>query len=686
MPIFALSALVIVGVVALAVDYGFLVDQHRNLQAFADHAAVAGAEQLTPDGSGTTSARRGALVYLRDSLGGTSASMSLAGSAPCAGGAQAFSGNIDSCVLPSPYGNYTVTIHSPGDYTAPTYNVQSLSVNIVDSVSNSVASVLGARTTNVGAYAEARSFATGLHSQTALYTDGCISTSSITVPIVVDGDIYLDQCTVTPALAGGFCAATTANAAGNIILGPEAYLPTNNLEGQNLVNCQAQVGGVVAATGRVKQVPTSMPSPPLQPPPAAPNTCGASCGATHACVNGTLTSGGIAASNCYDPGYYTSPLHVSNNLNPGIYYVDISSGGCYTDTSTTSCGGVYFEGNTMNANISGVVDKCWAAPNVPTTNSFTSPCPDGVITDPTTPVDPQCSGALTVAATNPSVWSAAPAGGLTAGALGALQSYSIRLSALTGMGETAAPAEVTTTSNALGAITVTVTVGSVGETGGYNVYIGAAGREQYVQSVAHRLLPGAFSFNITTLPAASAKHYPLFDNSSCLAGFHNVPHSKDQATGNPPAAPNQNFGVTFVLTGKAGLCMGTETGANDHHCSPTSSARTVIIQPYCASGFTPNPESQTCVNASTNDGAYPVYGTSIGAVRTSGTLATMNLSGTVYLPRGTLQEDLGSRFTLTPGQLILHDVNVSVNTGVLTPLVYYGSMGAFLPQGVFLVQ
>ena len=47
--VFALAAMVIVGIISLAVDYGFLVDQHRNLQAFVDEAAIAGdKERLAP--------------------------------------------------------------------------------------------------------------------------------------------------------------------------------------------------------------------------------------------------------------------------------------------------------------------------------------------------------------------------------------------------------------------------------------------------------------------------------------------------------------------------------------------------------------------------------------------------------------------------------------------------------------
>src|SRR5258708_35909506 len=68
--IFALAGMFFVGIVAVSVDYGFLVDQHRNFQSFADEAASAGALQLPggPTGSDRTNARRVALQFLRDGL------------------------------------------------------------------------------------------------------------------------------------------------------------------------------------------------------------------------------------------------------------------------------------------------------------------------------------------------------------------------------------------------------------------------------------------------------------------------------------------------------------------------------------------------------------------------------------------------------------------------------------------
>src|SRR5207244_1111559 len=75
LPIFAIMAVAVLGVVALGVDFGVIANEHRSLQAYADDAAIAGAQQLSPlavvsGGSALTSAqqaaRRQAFVVLRD--------------------------------------------------------------------------------------------------------------------------------------------------------------------------------------------------------------------------------------------------------------------------------------------------------------------------------------------------------------------------------------------------------------------------------------------------------------------------------------------------------------------------------------------------------------------------------------------------------------------------------------------
>jgi Flp pilus assembly protein TadG len=554
MPIFMLVATFLIGAIAVAVDYGFLTDQHRNLQTFADHAAVAGAQQLSSDGSSTVNGRRAAMTYLRDSIGATSTSMSLASGVPCAGGTQPFTANIDNCKLPSPYADMTVTIHSPGDYThSYAYGTPSVSVKISDTGVDNPAMLMGL-TAPVGAYAEAKAQLGGQRLPTALYSDGCFYVNSpilLAAPTRINGETYINQCTIGPGgalgglLGGGLCVDATPEAPGNIVVGPEAFIPSSGISLLGLNGCNGILTGIagiatgVNSDGSITQIASSMQPPALPPPPNVPTNVGGA--ATNACTNG---KGG---SNCYNPGVYTNnPLIVSNNLNPGIYVVDISSGNCYTDSTTTSCGGVVFTGNTLNANYNDVVHSCWALPNNPNTDAFTAPCPDGFITN----------------------------------------------------------------------------------------------------------------------PAGAGANIPTLAN---------------------------NYGVTFILTGKAGFCMGANTSSTDWHCVAAGGAINVLLSPYCASGFA----SGKCINAANEDGAYTVYGSSQGAIHASGS-GILDMTGTVYLPKGSLISDphflcilvclVGSAtlFNLT-GQMVIHDVNVSTNTQL--PVIYYRStMGAVMPTVVTLVQ
>jgi hypothetical protein len=65
----------------------------------------------------------------------------------------------------------------------------------------------------------------------------------------------------------------------------------------------------------------------------------------------------------------------------------------------------------------------------------------------------------------------------------------------------------------------------------------------------------------------------------------------------------------------------------------------------------------------------------------------MGMTGTVYLPRGSIVEDTGSMFTDTPGDIVVHDVTSNLSLGLLTPFSYASSSaGAFLPPGVSLIQ
>ncbi|MDQ6747255.1 MAG: pilus assembly protein TadG-related protein, partial [Candidatus Dormibacteraeota bacterium] len=119
LPIFALASLFIIGVVALAVDYGFLTNQHRNLQAFADEGATAGAIKLGgyPAPADRTNARKAALVYLRDNLKLSAAAVNAttvaALGAKCGVADNMGTAGTASCVLPGT--TYKVSIWSPAE-------------------------------------------------------------------------------------------------------------------------------------------------------------------------------------------------------------------------------------------------------------------------------------------------------------------------------------------------------------------------------------------------------------------------------------------------------------------------------------------------------------------------------------------------------------------------------------------
>jgi hypothetical protein len=97
--------------------------------------------------------------------------------------------------------------------------------------------------------------------------------------------------------------------------------------------------------------------------------------ANNTCLNGT------SGSNCFNPGYYSTITTISNNLNPGVYYIS-GDASCNALSTTTTCLGVQFSGPTLNVNYQDVKDRCWASPNAPATSSYVAPCPDGLILDP----------------------------------------------------------------------------------------------------------------------------------------------------------------------------------------------------------------------------------------------------------------------------------------------------------------
>src|SRR5258708_13959260 len=107
----------LVGISALAVDYGLLTNQHRSLQEVADSGALAGASQLTqisPQPGDYTKARTAAYIYLRSGMLPAAAATTARVSNMLSGaGHSDFPSDVDNCPLPSPYSNYLISIASP---------------------------------------------------------------------------------------------------------------------------------------------------------------------------------------------------------------------------------------------------------------------------------------------------------------------------------------------------------------------------------------------------------------------------------------------------------------------------------------------------------------------------------------------------------------------------------------------
>ena len=704
LPIFALASLVIIGTVALAVDFGFLANQHRNLQAFADEASTAGALKLgqNPGPSEYTAARKAAFIYLRDNLGLVSTVHTTdAGKCYSDFGNQIGTAGTPDCVLGT--STYKVSIWSPGD-TVPGGQdpalARTVSVRITESVTTALAGLFAFNQVPVGAYSLAQT-GPGL-SNYALWSDGCVRVTSGKAE-VMGGDAYINECTLKPN-GGAFCT-YTANATGprgrastgTATYGPYATLPATIVPVQTVAGCTGAAAGSQAATGNILQSGREQPPPQYAPPPGIPMSASPGVAAhSSLCKNGTKNAAGVAPSTCYDPGAYSTiglSSPIANNLNPGVYHIygDTSSGnGCYNSVASIgpplvpadiNCVAVLFGDNTFNANRSDTIHQCWNAPNVPSTGTFTTPCPDGFIDNPTFGItDPQCApGCPLVALTPPtfSLTASAVGGSLDPARTGTI--YYVRVTAYNSFGESLSSEVAVNVVSPLstGSITVAITGASPGATG-YHVY-------------GPSTLPGLETLNgvsltttaSLTVPAVGGITFPLFDSSAC-PGFCNQP-------GEPTTSSNQ-YGVTFVLEGKASVCIGV-LNPDGVHCDDTSTSPTVLLSPYCASGFTQvasagNPSHTFVCNqpsAFTTDGTFVFYGPTEGTIRTGsqGAALVFGFSGVIDTPRAFLDIDEG-KFHGIPAQVIVHNVDID-SSNALDPLIYFG-LGPPPPIQVRLLQ
>ena len=704
-PIFAVAAMFIVGAIALAVDFGATANQHRFLQDTADHAALAGAARLgrTPAAAQFTDARQTAFVHMRDNL---QFNLTLAAvQAVCD-----FNSQVTACALPVPYDSYTISIWAPGE-TAPGQVLVSagttVSVRITEKISVSFAAAVGIQAPSTQVLGIAQSVLPQ-YSNFAVYLDGCLNIGNHLE--LVAGDVYVNQCTLNflSQNQASFCAYLTPTQAGNLVFGPQASAPQiTQATGRTLAQCQAGTGDTISTTGRIMTNPISIPPPAFVPPPGIPACPITGCLAAtnnHVCKNHTVKSDGTLPSNCYDPGPFTTiglgavgstAAPIANNLNPGVYYItgDTKSA-CFTG-SQTQCPAVAFGDNTINTNFANVQDTCWAAPNVPTQGSFTAPCPSGFAISPLLPVDPQCVGATATAIGTPS-FTLAPqtSGGTLAGG-----TYYVRVTAFNGLGETAsteASAAVSPLVAGQGAIQVAIP--SITGATGYVIYGPSTAPNQEVAypptagtvqgpypppaTVLQPGSPGTINFMLTRVPTGTTP-YPLFANSSCAAGFHNVPRNM-----------YENNGVTFVLNGKASLCLNSRCGT----VQAGDKTPVVMLSPYCSAlnngDLPPSTPVPACPYATSgvnlNDGAFVIYGNTQGYIAASGAGSVLALTGTLFAPQAQLHIDgtagLGyAKFQVMPGQVIMKSFDVYSGNS-LEPLVYYDRVGAVLPGFLRLVQ
>src|SRR5258708_30545098 len=318
--IFALAGMFFVGIVAVSVDYGFLVDQHRNFQSFGDQAASAGALQLPvgPTVSDRTNARRVAFQYLRDGLLDGSSQTLSSTSFTCApsGPLVDFTTNVDDCSLPSPLGNYPISIDPPATNLSVSVPNQywTISVTVTGQVTNALASLLGSQTSQAGGTA----VAINNHDQNfpdAVFSDGCITTGNSLETI--SGQVYIDRCTVQPQSTGqsAFCVENAPLSPGNILYGPSAQQPASLLQNQTLATCAAAAGGQVVTMGSVGSTSQALPSmiPPALPASGACFWTGTTTGPavstpTHPCAKMFPQAGGQLG---YSPGTYSTTAPIS---------------------------------------------------------------------------------------------------------------------------------------------------------------------------------------------------------------------------------------------------------------------------------------------------------------------------------------------------------------------------------------
>jgi hypothetical protein len=753
----ALVLFVICGVIALAVDYALLTNQHRNIQAFVDQSALAGAAQLNPSGSASLparelSARRTAFIYFRDNLAQASGSppIALTALSACWGASSAtqFSADIQGCPLPAPYDNYSVSICAPAEDSAngtpcsnPISGGTSISMRVTESVATGFARLLGVSTATSGGFGAAEFSANANNTTGAgaagnggsggsptsggsqstssgtnlvkgsrfpfgLWSDGCMTIHDLLE--IFAADVYVNKCSLltTAPVGGAICVESTPASAGNLVFGPTAIVPTSPIPSvsQTVASCMGASNGAIFSMGQVPQdTHGQWSSPPAYTPPPGwganpfPSPWPGVAQHNNPCKNGTKDSNGVSPDGssptigCYNPGTYASILDIHNNLNPGVYNVlgpDRTAGTPACDATAAGCQAVIFKGNTMNANWADVGDRCWAAPDTPTTGAFNWPCPDGYVLDPQAASisDPQCAGSTYTNPLGPPTGPINDTASAVPGSLTTPAKFFVRVTQLNAMGESTS----SETSVTLAAAQTSFDV-SIPGSGSFNIYISKAATP--AQTVGNNEIlaiaaAGPGTTNIKTFPASTSMPYPLFDTTACR-GFRNIPSR-------PPAYPQpqttnvnqlENYGVTFNLYYGTSMCLDNVCGGSDQ--------ATVLLSPFCASLASGNSAltppalyGTSCFPGRNqyeadpslgpiytgggwiNDGAFVVYGSGYGKILALDSRERIGLTGAIYAPAMRLSITRGTTFSLI-GQAFVGSAEFATASSTLAPLIYY---------------
>ena len=122
--------------------------------------------------------------------------------------------------MPAQYATYSINIYSPSESYPQSSTIQlstTVSVRVTEQVTNALAGVIGTNTSTAGAFSVARRGSVR-HFPFSVYSDGCITTGAKTE--IAAGEVYSGTCGINVSGNGGFCAESSSQGSGAIVLGP----------------------------------------------------------------------------------------------------------------------------------------------------------------------------------------------------------------------------------------------------------------------------------------------------------------------------------------------------------------------------------------------------------------------------------------------------------------------------------